>query len=102
RLAQTVNVEESWSGGHVFSSSQPELAFGVVVQRAPEHPIDDDHIQTHHDDAEHDAMKVARVGFVRDIGAEPGGLQVLVPHGATSATILAFHEPPDAVIAPVT
>ena len=42
-------------------------------------------------------------GRLRNIGAEPVRPRRCVsPQEATSATMLAFHEPPEAVIAPVT
>src|SRR6202007_1014827 len=53
------------------SSSQPEFAFGVTVQRPPEHAIDDDDEQAHNRDAEHDTMKIAGIGLLSNIGAEP-------------------------------
>ena len=56
---------------------EPEFAFGVEIKRPPEHAIDDDDEQAHHRDAEHDAMEIAGVGLLRNIGAEPVRLQVL-------------------------
>ena len=47
-------------------------------------------------------MEIARLGCACDVCAETIGLQALIAPDATSATMLAFHEPPDAVIAPVT
>ena len=62
----------------VVLQSQPVFAFREVVQRTPEQAVDDDHEQTHHRDAEHDAVEIARFGRLRDIGAEPDGLEMLV------------------------
>src|ERR1700676_548110 len=59
------------------SSSHPELALGVEIERTPEYAIDDDDEQAHHGNAEHDAMKIAGVGLLGNIGAQPFGLQVL-------------------------
>src|SRR5580765_4815885 len=58
-----------------------ELAFGVAIERTPKHAIDDDDEQAHHRDAEHDAVKIAGFGLLRNIGAEPVGSQVLVAPG---------------------
>ena len=74
-LAQFVNVEQS---GHVRASSEPEFAFRIEVERTPEHAIDDDHEQAHHGDAEHDAVKIAGVGLLRNIRTEPEGLQMFL------------------------
>ena len=47
--------------------------------------------------------KSPALGGAGDIGAEPvRGQLLLSPQLATSATMLAFQEPPEAVIAPVT
>ena len=46
---------------------------------------------------------VAGRGGLGDVGAEAGGRRRWCrPSSRTSATMLAFHEPPEAVIAPVT
>ena len=48
-------------------------------------------------------MEIAGLGLLGDIGAEPVALRAAGrPRSATSATMLAFQEPPEAVIAPVT
>ena len=80
-VTQTVNVEERSahvSGAHGNASAEPEFAFGVLIQRTPEHAIDDDDVQTHHGDAQHDAVEVAGIGLLRNIGAEPFGFEVLI------------------------
>src|SRR5580658_5176437 len=53
------------------SSGQAKFTFGVIVQRAPEYPVDRDHEQTHRGDAENDAMKIPGRTRIRDIRAEP-------------------------------
>ena len=67
-LPQGMNIEER--GGHGNTLSQPEFAFGVEIERPPEQAIDDDDEQAHHDDAEHDAMEVAGIGLLGNIGAK--------------------------------
>ena len=91
---------------HDLSSSRTshqklEFAFGVTDRAAAEHAIDDDDVEAHHNDAKHDVVKIARNRLVGNIGAEPLGWRCWSPKEATSATMLAFHQPPEAVIAPV-
>src|SRR5580700_9333373 len=60
------------------ASAEPEFAFGVQIQRTPEHAIDDDDVEAHHGDSQHDAVEIAGIGLLRNIGAEPFGFEVLV------------------------
>src|SRR5262252_9549196 len=49
------------------SLSKPEFAFGVMVQRPPEHAIDDNDEQAHHGNAENDVVKITGFGLFRDV-----------------------------------
>ena len=64
------------------TSAKPELAFGVEVEWTPKGAIDDHDEEAHHRDAEHDPVKIAGLGLLRNISAEPVGLQVLVAPGS--------------------
>src|ERR1700742_3037186 len=59
-------------------SSEPEFSFAVPIERPPEQTIDDDHVQAHHRDPEHDAWKITGRGRLRDVGTQPAGLQVRI------------------------
>src|SRR6202035_2828834 len=72
------------------ASAEPEFAFGVKIQRTPEHAIDDDDVETHHRNAQHDVVEIARVGLLRNIGAEPLSSEVLMPQEADSGAVPAF------------
>ena len=95
-VTQTVDVEESsahgggthGSGTHVRSthgngtlgdaSAEPEFAFGVEIQRTPEHAIDDDDVKAHHGNTQHDAVEITGIGLLRNIGAEAFGFEMLI------------------------
>src|SRR5450631_403911 len=62
-------------------SPKPEFSFRVPVKRPPKRAIDDDYIETHHRDSEHDTGKITRFGCPRDIGAKAGGLQFGIAPG---------------------
>ena len=59
----------------------PELAFRVEIEWTPEGAIDDNDEEAHHRDAEHDAVKIAGLGLLGNIGAESVGAQMLVAPG---------------------
>src|SRR5712672_342369 len=74
-------LRKTWMAGpspamtNADSLIHPEAALGQAVERTPDQPVGGDHEDRHHHDAEHDARMVARLGRLRDIGPETGGLQ---------------------------
>ena len=85
-VTQTVDVEESSAhGGGTHgngtlgnASAEPEFAFGVEIQRTPEHAIDDDDVKAHHGNTQHDAVEITGIGLLRNIGAEAFGFEMLI------------------------
>ena len=62
-----------------IASSQPVLAFGVLVQRSPQRPIDEHHEQAHHRNPEHNAMEITLLRRSRNVCSKAISLQTLVP-----------------------
>ena len=73
-----------------------------TIERPPQQPVRGDDEHRHDGDAERDPRVIARLGHLRDIGAEPEALSLVGPQLTASETMLAFQAPPEAVIAPVT
>ena len=108
RLAHCRDVQQRqrpWARSSVAWRFLSRAAGGVRlgVERPPEHAVEEDDEQRHDRDAKHDARIVARPrssARYRRRGPAPSSL--VSPQLTTSATMLAFHAPPEAVIAPVT
>src|SRR6516165_2412704 len=62
-------------------STKSEFALGEQIEWTPQQAIDDDHIEAHDGDAEHDAMHVAGIGLLGNISAEPLGFEVRIAPG---------------------
>ena len=98
RLASLASIEHGFS----LRSAEAKTALSEGVERPPEQPVEQRHQNAHHGDAEHDAREIAGFGRIA-LYRHRGRLAVrwVSPQLATSATMEAFHDPPEAVIAPV-
>src|ERR1700689_5155749 len=70
------------SRGELFMpnpSGKPIFTLGVVIQGAPEEPIDHDHEKAHGADPQHDLVKVSCRGRLGNVGTQAPRLDLRVP-----------------------
>src|SRR5580704_18654911 len=60
-------------------SGKPIFALGVVIQGAPEEPVDHDHEKAHGADSQHDLVEVPGRRGLGDIGPQASRLDLRIP-----------------------